>query len=133
MENPEKTNWSKLTESPLAVFVGVFSVMESVVLVYLSGVKGIIDGGDASVIFILTIALFSLIVIARPQGFYPPEKWQELKSGAEVKVAIYAIISVMVILSVSWGVAINTHNIICVFGQEPAAACSVAAEPNKAM
>ncbi len=62
-----RTQWEGFMRSPLTMtmFAGVFSLLEVVVVVFLSQSKKDFDPVDALVVILLTVTLFVIVVLAR--------------------------------------------------------------------
>lgn len=117
-ENESRVNWASFKSSPLALFAGIFSLLESVILIYFVGILDepkALDALDGAFVVIVTVALFSLIVIGRPQALYPPERWVKTESSEESLLAIKVIAIFMLILAVAWGFNMNGDELVEIF------------------
>ena len=103
-ESEPKTgrDWKVFTQSPLALFAGIFSLMETVILAFLSRGNSSLDPIDALVVILLTVTLFVLIVVARPQALYPPSEWKEPPKAPDARIALIAIILFIFIIGGGW-------------------------------
>ena len=61
------------------------------------------DPVDALVIILLTVVLFAIIVLARPQALYPPDKWKENPAAApDARNALWALIVFIFCIGGGW-------------------------------
>jgi hypothetical protein len=88
--------------SPLTLFAGIFSVLEAVVLAFLSDGKAPLDPVDGLVVILLTVVLFGIIVLARPQALYPPEEWKEAAPAPEARLALWALVIFIMFIGGGW-------------------------------
>jgi hypothetical protein len=115
-DGPDKIDWMKYTKSPLTLFAGVLSLLESVVLIYLVN-AGKIDGLDGAAIVLMTVAIFSIIVIGRPEALYPPERWKKPPPSANARLALIIIALFLFLFVISFAININGHILIEIFGR----------------
>jgi hypothetical protein len=109
---PTRTSWTDFMSSPLALFAGIFSLLEGVVLIYLCGVKETLAPLDGVFVVVLTVALFALIVISRPEALYPPEQWVEPAETPEVRGALKVLQIFIVIVGGAWAMRLAGDQIV---------------------
>ena len=80
--------------------------------VYLAGVKGTLDPLDGVFVVVLTVTLFVLIVIVRPQALYPPDKWRDPPETPEVKKALRVLVIFIIIVGGAWAVRLAGDQLV---------------------
>jgi hypothetical protein len=116
VNSPKNTKWNVFMESPLALFAGVFSLLEGVMLIYFVGIKEKLDAIDGANVVLMTVALFALVVISRPEALYPPERWRELPRTDNARLAIIVVALFILILGGAFAVNINSEIFIKAYG-----------------
>jgi len=102
-ERPSGTNWAVFIGSPLALFGGIFSLIEGIILVYLCGVKRVLPSMEGIRVLIITISIFALIVISRPEALHPPKDWDKLRNLSNTTPGAFMSISVIGLLMLGIG------------------------------
>jgi hypothetical protein len=111
-ETPPKTAWKTFMSSPLALFTGIFSLLEGVVLIYLCGVKETLNPLDGIFVLVLIVSLFALIVIARPQALYPPDQWSIPAESPEAQSALKVLQIFILIVGGAWAMRLAGDDIV---------------------
>jgi hypothetical protein len=107
MENSQNKNqpnskWNNFLRSPLAMFAGIFSLLETVVIAFISNSTDF-KPVDGVMLILLTVNMFVLIVLARPQALYPPQEWKEPAAAPEARIALWALIFFIFFIGATWG------------------------------
>jgi hypothetical protein len=101
-DTEKRTAWQAFIRSPLAVFAGVFSTLEAVVLAFLTASANPVEPVDALVVIMLTVALFVLVVLARPQALYPPSEWKQPAPAPDALIALIVLSIFIVCIGGGW-------------------------------
>jgi len=97
-----RSAWQPFLRSPLTLFAGIFSILQGVVLAFLSRGKNPLEPIDGLVVILLTVVLFAVIVLARPQALYPPDEWREPSHAPEARLALYALLFFILFIGGGW-------------------------------
>jgi MFS-type transporter involved in bile tolerance (Atg22 family) len=104
MDNNESEKISKLSQSLLAMFAGIFALMETVIVAFISQSVGF-DPIDGIMLILMTVCIFALIVLARPQALYPPSEWKEPSPAPDARIALWALIIFIFCIGGGWALS----------------------------
>ncbi len=96
--------WDNFIRSPLAMFAGIFSLLETIVIAFISQSDNF-NPFDGVMLILLTVNMFVLIVLARPQALYPPQEWKEPSTAPDARIALWALIIFIFCVGGGWAFA----------------------------